>query len=105
MTFPVVIADTNALIRLLTPRETGHAAHKDAFRQMAHVVVSPLVLAELDHIVTVRANPATALGFTRFIETQRSLNRFTVADVAPHLSTALAVAEGYTDARNGNGIA
>ncbi|GAA1363836.1 PIN domain-containing protein [Streptomyces beijiangensis] len=104
MTHPVVIADTNALIRLLTPRETGHAEHKSAFAQMAHLVVSPLVLAELDHIVTTRANPKTTLGFARFIKSQADLNRFTVADIAPHLSTAIAVAEGYTDARGGKGI-
>ncbi|WP_306318407.1 MULTISPECIES: PIN domain-containing protein [unclassified Streptomyces] len=104
MTIPVAIADTNALIRLLAPREKGHAEHRNAFAQMAHLVVSPLVLAELDHIVTVRSGPAPALAAARFIETQRALNRFTVPDLAPHLSTAIAVAEGYTDARGGKGI-
>ncbi|WP_406411035.1 PIN domain-containing protein [Streptomyces sp. NBC_01614] len=104
MTIPVTIADTNALIRLLAPRETGHAEHKAAFEQMAHLVISPLVLAELDYLVTSRSSPEAALGFARFVETQRALNRFTVADIAPHLSTAIAVADGYTGARRGKGI-
>ncbi|MFF2651539.1 PIN domain-containing protein [Streptomyces sp. NPDC058045] len=104
MTLPVAIADTNALIRLLTPREQGHANHKKAFARMSHLVVSPLVLAELDYIATARSGPKTANGITAFIAKQADLNRFTIADIAPHLTTALAVAEGYTDARGGSGI-
>ncbi|MFD8571573.1 PIN domain-containing protein [Streptomyces sp. NPDC059639] len=104
MTFPVVIADTNALIRLLAPREPGHAEHKTAFARMAHLVVSPFVLAELDYLVTARSGPKAALGFARFIANQADLNRVAIADTAPHLATALAVAKGYTDARGGKGI-
>ncbi|MER7170907.1 PIN domain-containing protein [Streptomyces mesophilus] len=104
MTIRVVIADTNALIRLLNPREPGHAEHKDAFAQMAHLVVSPLVLAELDFIATTRSGSKAALKLGRFIANQAAINRFTIPDVAPHLSTALAVAEGYTHARGGQGI-
>jgi predicted nucleic acid-binding protein len=44
----IAVADTNALYRLLDPRLTGHDEHRKALGAISHLVISPLVLAELD---------------------------------------------------------
>ncbi|WP_030542881.1 PIN domain-containing protein [Streptomyces albus] len=100
----IVIADTNALLRLLDPRQSGHKEHAEALSRIEHLVVSPLVLAELDHLISSRNGPKASLVALRFIGVQTSLRRFSVPDVAPHLPTALAVAEGYQDADAGKGV-
>ncbi|WP_425315802.1 PIN domain-containing protein [Streptomyces olivoreticuli] len=48
----VVIADTNALYRLLDQKITGHEAHRRALAAISHLVISPLVLAELGCLIT-----------------------------------------------------
>nr|WP_087886235.1 PIN domain-containing protein [Streptomyces alboflavus] len=100
----IAIADTNALVRLLDPKMTGHAEHKRAFATIGHLVVSPLVLAELDYLITARAGAQQALTAARFVETNAARRRFEVPDVASHLNTAIAVADGYKDADGGKGI-
>ncbi|WP_406351750.1 PIN domain-containing protein [Streptomyces sp. NBC_00658] len=100
----VAIADTNALYRLLDPKLTGHTAHKKALSDISHLVISPLVLAELDYLLTSRYGARTALTAARFIERNTATRRFEVPAVAPHLSAAIAVAEGYADADGGKGI-
>lgn len=100
----VAIADTNALYRLLDPKLAGHMAHKKALSSISHLVISPLVLAELDYLLTSRYGAHTALTTARFIERNTATRRFEVPPVAPHLSAAIAVAEGYADADGGKGI-
>ncbi|EST32422.1 twitching motility protein PilT [Streptomycetaceae bacterium MP113-05] len=100
----VAIADTNALYRLLDPRLTGHAAHKKALGSIAHLVISPLVLAELDYLIASRAGAEKSIAAMRFVERYTATRRFEVPDVAPHLSAAIAVMEGYRDADQGRGV-
>ncbi|WP_367043541.1 PIN domain-containing protein [Streptomyces sp. Je 1-332] len=100
----IVIADTNALVRLLDPRMTGHTEHKHAFTTVEHLVVSPLVLAELDYMITARSGAQQALTAARFVEANTARRRFEIPDIAPHLNTAIAVADGYQDADSGKGI-
>jgi predicted nucleic acid-binding protein len=100
----VAIADTNALYRLLDPHLMGHAEHKKALATISHLVISPMVLAELDYLITVRAGTHESLAAARFIERNTVTRRFEVPPVSTHLSTAIAVAEGYADADGGKGI-
>ncbi|MEU3203455.1 PIN domain-containing protein [Streptomyces cyaneofuscatus] len=101
---PVAIADTNALYRLLDPRLTGHEAHKEGLASISHLIISPFVLAELDYLITTKAGALQALLAARFIERNVATRRFEVPSVGVHLSTAIAVAEGYVDADGGKGI-
>ncbi|MEV7162625.1 PIN domain-containing protein [Streptomyces microflavus] len=101
----VAIADTNALYRLLDPRLTGHEAHKEGLASISHLIISPFVLAELDYLITTKAGARQALVAARFIERNVATRRFEVPPVGVHLSTAIAVAEGYVDADRGKGIA
>ncbi|MGP3942776.1 MULTISPECIES: PIN domain-containing protein [Streptomyces] len=100
----IAIADTNALYRLLDPKLTGHEEHKEALAAISHLIVSPMVLAELDYLITARGGPLKALTAARFIERNMATRRFEVPPVAEHLSAAIAVAEGYADADGGKGI-
>jgi predicted nucleic acid-binding protein len=100
----VAVADTNALFRLLHSGLDGHDEHKRALKAISHLVISPMVLAELDYLITVRGGPRKALAAARFIERNVATRRFEVPAVGPHMSPAIAVAEGYADADNGKGI-
>jgi predicted nucleic acid-binding protein len=100
----IAIADTNALYRLLDSRLTGHAEHKEGLAAISHLVISPMVLAELDYLIAARAGARQALTAARFIERYAATRRFEVPPVAAHLSTAIAVAEGYADADGGKGV-
>lgn len=98
------IADTNALYRLLEPTLRGHEDHKKALAAITHLVISPLVLCELGFLLTKRAGAHPAITAMRFVERYTATRRFEVPDVAPHLSAAVAVMEGYRDADQGRGV-
>ncbi|MFB6529193.1 PIN domain-containing protein [Streptomyces sp. NPDC056399] len=100
----IAIADTNALYRLLDPRVASHGQHKKALAMISHLIISPMVLAELDYLVAERAGASKALAAARFIERYTATRRFEVPSVAAHLSSAIAVAEGYADADGGKGV-
>ncbi|MET7389826.1 PIN domain-containing protein [Streptomyces sp. NPDC005522] len=82
----------------MDPKLTGHEPHRDALAQISHLVVSPMGLAELDYLISSRGGARKALAAARFIERNQALRRFEVPPPAAHLSTAIAVAEGYADA-------
>ncbi|WP_323183275.1 type II toxin-antitoxin system prevent-host-death family antitoxin [Streptomyces sp. NBC_00038] len=59
---PVTIADTKALYRMFVPKDPRHTAHRDALARVGHLVVSPLVLAELDYLLTQRIGLTASLN-------------------------------------------
>nr|WTB34951.1 PIN domain-containing protein [Streptomyces sp. NBC_00830] len=101
---PVAIADTNALYRLFTPKDPQHAAHRDALSAMGHLVVSPMVLTELDYLLTARVGAGASMNALGFVARQVEARRFEVPEVAPHLRSAMAVMRGYQDADGGQGV-
>lgn len=100
----VAIADTNALYRLLDPKLTAHEAHRKALASISHLVISPMVLAELDYLIATRAGAEKAVVAARFVERNVATRRFEVPPLSAHLSSAIAVAEGYKDADGGKGV-
>lgn len=101
---PVAIADTNALYRLFTPKDPRHAAHRDALARVGHLVISPMVLTELDYLVTERVGAGAAMNALEFIAGQVEARRFEIPDTAVHLRGAMAVMRGYRDASGGKGV-
>ncbi|MFC5169092.1 PIN domain-containing protein [Streptomyces mutomycini] len=101
---PVAIADTNALYRLFTPKDPGHAAHRDALASVGHLVVSPMVLTELDYLLTSRVGARASMNALDFVAGQVEARRFEVPEVTTHLRGAMAVMRGYEDADNGRGV-
>jgi uncharacterized protein len=62
----VIVADTSGLIALFNRAEPSHATVVGALR--AHpgpLVVSPFVLAEVDHLIATRVGAAAAIGVVR----------------------------------------
>ncbi|NMO36168.1 PIN domain-containing protein [Streptomyces sp. GMY01] len=100
----IAIADTNALYRLLDPRLSGHEAHRKALGSISHLIISPMVLAELDYLIAARAGAEKAVVAARFVERNVATRRFEVPSVSDQLSAAIAVAEGYRDADGGKGV-
>ncbi|WP_055563155.1 PIN domain-containing protein [Streptomyces atriruber] len=101
---PVAIADTNALYRLFTPKDPRHAAHRAALAHVGHLVVSPMVLTELDYLLTERVGARASMTALDFIARQAEARRFEIPDTAPHLRGAMAVMRGYGDAAGGKGV-
>ncbi|WP_405824154.1 PIN domain-containing protein [Streptomyces sp. NBC_01390] len=101
---PVAIAGTNALYRLFTPKDPRHAAHREALGRTGHLVVSAMVLTELDYLLTSRIGPAAAMNALDFIAGQTEARRFEIPDTAPHLRSAMAVMRRYADADGGAGV-
>jgi predicted nucleic acid-binding protein len=99
-----VIADTNALYRTLDPRLPGHEQHRKALATIRHLVISPLVLGELDYLISTRSGAEAAITALRFIDRYTAARRFEIPDLAPHMGTALAAMEGYHDADQGRGV-
>jgi predicted nucleic acid-binding protein len=100
----VAIADTNALYRLFTPKDSRHAAHRAALARTGHLVVSPMVLTELDYLLTSRIGSSAAMNALDFVARQAEARRFEIPDTAPHLRSAMAVMRGYADADGGAGV-
>ncbi|WP_348771311.1 PIN domain-containing protein [Streptomyces sp. RKND-216] len=100
----LAIADSHALYRMLDPKLSGHEAHRKALGAIGHLVISPLVLGELDHLISQRSGADNAVATLRFVERYAALKRFEIADVAPHVGTAVAVMRGYRDADQGCGV-
>lgn len=100
----IVIADTNALLRIFDQSMERHTEHVKALASAEHLVISPLVLTELDYLLTRRGGTAQAIRSLEFINRQVSLRRFSIPDITPQLSAAIAVADGYRDADGGKGI-
>ncbi|MDI3405919.1 PIN domain-containing protein [Streptomyces cavernicola] len=100
----VAIGDTNALFRLFTATSKGHAEHRACLGRVGHLVVSPMVLAELDYLLTERISAQAASAALEFITRRIDGKRFEVPAVQPHLHTARAVMDGYRNLDGGSGI-
>lgn len=100
----VAVADTNALYRLLDPRLAGHEAHKETLSVTSRLIISPMVLAELDYLVATRAGAGKAVAAGKFIMRNATLRRFEIPEVGEHLTVAVAIAEEYEDADGGKGV-
>ncbi|MEV7966205.1 PIN domain-containing protein [Sphaerisporangium sp. NPDC088356] len=107
MTAPVAIADTSALLAVFNRGDTEHAACVKARGTIGHLVISPLVLAELDYLITSAAGPQAAIAVLDHIMDKIDVKRYEVPEVSPHLRTARALMVRYktmniglTDAMN-----
>ncbi len=101
----VLIADTSGLYAYYDRSEPKHRRCREAVASAAHVVVSPLVLAELDYLLSSRIGPKAAHGALAHIRDRVAARRYAVPEIEPHLSTALVTMLRYpqigiTDAMN-----
>lgn len=103
----VAIADTGALLAYYKEDEPDHAACRRAVETVGHLVVPPLVLAELDHLITSCLGARAAITVLGHLADQVAVGRYEVPEAGPHLRAARAVMQrhveldiGLTDAMN-----
>jgi predicted nucleic acid-binding protein len=95
VTVPVAIADTSALLAVFNRTDADHATCVGARAQVGHLVISPLVLAELDYLISSRIGADAAIAALDHILEKVDVRRYEVPDLSPHLHTARTLAGVY----------
>ncbi|MGV0750654.1 PIN domain-containing protein [Mycolicibacter minnesotensis] len=96
----LVIADTSGLVAAFNTSDPGHLAARQALAGAALTVVSPLVLLEIEHIVTRNVSRPAALAINDWLLAQERTGRVAVAAIAASaLRTARTVQNRYQDLR------
>lgn len=93
----VVVGDTGALLAYYFADEPDHLACRKAMRSVGHLVVSPLVLAELDYLASTGVNPQAVLAVLDDVIDKQATGRFEIPEVGPHLPAARAVMKRYLE--------
>ncbi|MFI6644267.1 PIN domain-containing protein [Streptomyces sp. NPDC050504] len=92
----IVIADTSGLLAALDAAHPEHGAANEAIMAGGLLVVSPLLLAELDHVATRELGREAALSAVDDIRRWMSRGRVVVPEITEdHLSAAHAVRLRY----------
>lgn len=96
----IVIGDTSGLIAALNSSEPEHEAARSSWRRASVTVVSPLVFAEVEHIMTSRLGRQVAYVVNDWLLDQAATSRIEVAEVsAESLRRARRVQDRYTSLR------
>ncbi|MBV2154250.1 PIN domain-containing protein [Kitasatospora sp. SUK 42] len=95
MTAVAVVGDTGALLAAYAGEEPDHDACRKAMHTVGHLVISPLVLAELDYLAHTALGPVMAMRILDDIIDRCAIGRFEVPEVGAHLATARAVMRQY----------
>ncbi|WP_336085704.1 PIN domain-containing protein [Nocardia sp. SSK8] len=104
----ILVGDTSGLVAAFNPKDPEHIAARSALQQAALTVVSPLVMLEIEHIVTRNLNRQVAYGVNDWLLAQEHKGRIEIPEVsAGILRTARRVQNRYlalkldlTDATN-----
>lgn len=96
----IVIGDTSGLIAALNSSEPEHEAARSSWRRASVTVVSPLVFAEVEHIMTSRLGRQVAYVVNDWLLDQAATSRIEVAEVsAESLRRARRVQDRYASLR------
>ncbi|WP_055694174.1 PIN domain-containing protein [Streptomyces prasinopilosus] len=91
----VLIADTSGLFSLFDADAPEHGACRKAVAAASHLVVTPLVLAELDYLLSTRIGSEAAQVALGHVRDRVAVRRYAVPEIEPHLSTALITMRRY----------
>lgn len=91
----VLVADTSGLFSLFDADDPEHGACRKAVAAASHLVVTPLVLAELDYLLSTRVGPEAAHAALSHVRDRAAVRRYAVPEIEPHLSTALVTMRRY----------
>ncbi|MFI7194852.1 PIN domain-containing protein [Nocardia nova] len=90
----IVVGDTSGIIEAFAKGVESKSC-RDVLNDASLVVVSPLVLAEVDHLAKARFGSKARDKVLAFIFDQVDRMRFTVADVTNHIKSARRVKDAY----------
>jgi predicted nucleic acid-binding protein len=83
----IVIADTSGIIAASERRAPESAACRDVLREAGTVIISPLVLAEVDHLAKARFGSQARTSIIDFILTQARQARFEIPETSLEILT------------------
>ncbi|WP_328915067.1 MULTISPECIES: PIN domain-containing protein [unclassified Streptomyces] len=93
----VVVADTSGLLAALDSAHPEHQGANEAIMAAGLLVMSPLLLAEIDHVATRELGRAAAVSAIDDIQRWMRASRIAVPEITEaHLSAAQAVRARYT---------
>ena len=96
----IVIGDTSGLLAAINRFDPDHEAARESWRQASVTVIAPLVIAEVDHVMTSRKGRQAAWQISDWLLDQVRDDRVRVVDVsAKALRRARAVQNRYADLR------
>lgn len=96
----IVIGDTSGLLAAINRSDPDHEAARDSWRRASVTVIAPLVFAEVEYVMTSRADRRAAWQVNDWLLDQVRTDRVRVADVsATTLRRARTVQNGYADPR------
>ncbi|WP_415951852.1 PIN domain-containing protein [Streptomyces sp. KLOTTS4A1] len=94
----VVVADTSALLASMDEDHPDMASTLTALEQAGLIVLSPLVLAESDHLIRRVAGPVRREEFLDGVVTEARAGRIMIPELTPEaLGTARSVMHRYRD--------
>lgn len=94
----IVIADTSGLLAALDSAHPEHQASNEAIMAAGLLVMSPLLLAEVDHVATRELGREASLSAVDDIRQWMRRGRIAVPEVtADHLGVAQSVRARYSD--------
>jgi len=92
----IVIADTSGLLAALDSAHTDHRAANEAIMTAGLLVMSPLLLAEIDHVATRELGREAAVSAVDDIRRWMRVSRIVVPEMTElHLATAQSVRARY----------
>jgi uncharacterized protein len=96
----IVIGDTSGLVSAFNADDSGQAAARRALQQASVTVISPLVIAEIEHIMTRNIDRNSAHAAIDWLLDQERATRILVPEsAAPVLRRARTVQERYAALR------
>jgi predicted nucleic acid-binding protein len=104
----IIIADTSGLLATINTDDPEHESCRKALATASRLVISPLVLAELDYLVAEHMGEDTAIAVADHIASKAREGHYMVAPIDADLLAATkhlraqyrALAIGLTDAAN-----
>lgn len=93
----IVVADTSGLLAIADRSDPHHAATADAAEHAGALVVSPLALAETDHLARGLGKGGRAALLGGIIEEAAAARVLVPAVTVDHLATAMSVMQQYAD--------
>jgi predicted nucleic acid-binding protein len=94
----ILVADTSGIIAAFDRKAPEGPSCRQLLQDAGTVILSPLVLAEVDHLARVRLGAPARKTILELLSTQVRQMRFQVPDIgAETLATALTVIDRYAD--------
>jgi uncharacterized protein len=94
----IVVADTSGIIAASDRKADDFSACRSVMEDAGALIISPLVLAEVDHLARARFGSAARSAIIDFILGQAALERIIIPATGPGiLQTARAVQRQYAD--------